>query len=500
MLISRANLRVYRRLFDSYIAMDDKLKTILDANIAELNRNTDLTRLAVQPWGSALAAKSIADLQLSGITGASRLGEVLWASSVNPSIQFEIGEANRLAALPLASFPATEVTAAAKSMANLQLSELTGVPRLVEDLRTSSVNPSIRLELGEVNPLAALSLARVPMPEIATASKLTADPRLHSINLLGEMQRASALLAESAAYLHLPEVTATCPLLDEFRSWSITTTLQRYGQDALNVQRAMEAMNSPWLNSNDLMRSINGFSAIQAMGHALNEMIPFGERLTEALRTDCGDWREKITWPKPIFTDVAARAEFYIDRGFDPALTDFPTPAFDECLDIAGFRRAPLTLVALYGPPIEYSTDEEEEEGLERTNTAHDWLQRLESCLRRYLDRVMTAGYGANWAKHRLPNGMYDEWQERKRDAEQATGRAWPLICYADFTDYQRIICKRDNWRELFAPVFYHPDAVRETFQRLYPIRICTMHARPITKEDELFLFVEVRRITRAIS
>jgi hypothetical protein len=45
-------------------------------------------------------------------------------------------------------------------------------------------------------------------------------------------------------------------------------------------------------------------------------------------------------------------------------------------------------------------------------------------------------------------------WQEKKRKAMQAGGKDWPLIAYADFTDYERVICKGDNWREVFAVFF----------------------------------------------
>jgi hypothetical protein len=51
----------------------------------------------------------------------------------------------------------------------------------------------------------------------------------------------------------------------------------------------------------------------------------------------------------------------------------------------------------------------------------------------------------------------------------------------------------------VFAPVFRRAESVRESFQRLYPIRLCTMHARIVTQDDELYLFVETKRILSAI-
>ena len=54
--------------------------------------------------------------------------------------------------------------------------------------------------------------------------------------------------------------------------------------------------------------------------------------------------------------------------------------------------------------------------------------------------------------------------------------------------------------KEVFGAIFGRPESVRKSFQRLHPIRICTMHARPITQDDQLFLYVEVRRLMKAVS
>lgn len=111
----------------------------------------------------------------------------------------------------------------------------------------------------------------------------------------------------------------------------------------------------------------------------------------------------------------------------------------------------------------------------------------------------MTQAFGADWPKCRLPNGLHDRWWEKKQKAEQAGAREQPLIAYADFTDYERVICRGDNWREVFGGFFERPESVRESFQRLHPIRLDTMHARPITQDDELLLYVETRRMAKVI-
>ncbi len=46
---------------------------------------------------------------------------------------------------------------------------------------------------------------------------------------------------------------------------------------------------------------------------------------------------------------------------------------------------------------------------------------------------------------------------------------------------------------------FVRTESVRESLQRLYLIRLDTMHARPITQDDEWLLYVETRRLVNLI-
>jgi hypothetical protein len=94
---------------------------------------------------------------------------------------------------------------------------------------------------------------------------------------------------------------------------------------------------------------------------------------------------------------------------------------------------------------------------------------------------------------------MLAAWREKKQKAMDSGEKEGPLLAYADFTDYVPIITRKDNWEKVFKPIFQRSEFVRESFQRLYPIRICTMHARMITQDDELYLHVEIKRILRAI-
>lgn len=111
----------------------------------------------------------------------------------------------------------------------------------------------------------------------------------------------------------------------------------------------------------------------------------------------------------------------------------------------------------------------------------------------------MRDAFGDDWMKRQLPSGMLDVWVEKRDKAVKGGQPEQPLIDYADFADYRQIIERKDNWNTVFKPVFGRAEDVRESFQRLFPVRIATMHARIVTQDDELLLVVETKRVLKAI-
>jgi hypothetical protein len=372
------------------------------------------------------------------------------------------------------------------------IEESSGVARLRETALLLGENSSIKqiMKSLDLHPdLARTALG--PMWELRQAGVLDLLSR-------PELQLASHAIEAFQDRFRLPELNEAERLVMQLRENSASEMLTRYTLQESSLQQAVASMRTPWLDSHETMKSLAGFAEMQGIGHALRSMPAFDESLAAALRPELGDWRDTITWPPEIFIDLSARADFYVGLGFNAALTDFPPPAFEQSLDIAGLRRELPPLAEAYGHPAQ-SAEDDEEQGFARTNAAHDHLQRLERLLRRFIDEEMTRAFGAEWPRRRLPNGLYDQWQEKKRKAEQAGAEERPLIQYADFTDYVPVICRADNWREVFGPFFNRPESVRESFQRLHPIRLDTMHARLITQDDELLLHVEVKRLSKVI-
>ena len=188
---------------------------------------------------------------------------------------------------------------------------------------------------------------------------------------------------------------------------------------------------------------------------------------------------------------------FLLGSGSQLSLSAFPAKAFEQSIDIAGLKEVPSRLEPAYN--FEPETETEDEIAFQRTNTAHDRLQRFETQIRKFIDEQMKSFFGENWIKQQVPEKIRRAWFEKQQKVRDNGGPDWPLIAYADFTDYVPIITRNDNWEKVFKPIFGRSAFVQESFQRLYPIRICTMHARLITQDDELYLYVETKRILTAI-
>ena len=324
-----------------------------------------------------------------------------------------------------------------------------------------------------------------------------AMPGVFALELDKQQRVASDLLTSHEAMFRLPHASEAARLLDSYRTGAVAALVQGNSKISQDQQRIVDAIKTPWLNRVEASRSVAGILELQGIGNALRTLKGFEPALTAALRIDLGDWRDRITFPDSVFLDPIARTDFYVDRGFNTALTDFPEPAFHQCLEDAGLGGETLD-IEVFGHILLPIADPAEEAGLQRTNRCHDRLQRFERKLRQFINDAMTAQYGPDWPRKQLDPRLYESWEFKKQQAK-SSGILLMLIEFADFTDYETIICKKDHWREVFETRFRKKESVRESLQRLQPIRVTTMHARVVTKEDELFLFAEIMRLSRAI-
>ena len=309
-----------------------------------------------------------------------------------------------------------------------------------------------------------------------------------------KFRRMHDLMLTVGHRFYRPDITEIPKLLRKFNSIGITMK-----RNEEQMRRAVEAMQTPWLDIENKFRSISGFAKVQDIGHALRTMRAFDTRLTKPLRVDLGDWRQKINLPSEIFINPLARTSFYAERGLNPTLTEFPADAFDQIIASADLKikRTSVPMVADYA--LEPKIEDEEEVAFKRTNAAHDLIQHLETQIRKFIDEEMKKVFGKNWTEHQVPGEIRQQWLKKRRKARDNNDCERPLIDYAAFSDYEQIITRKDNWERVFKPIFSRRTSVQESFWRLYPVRNCTMHARLITQDDELYLYAETKRILTAI-
>ncbi|WP_349934662.1 hypothetical protein [Acetobacter sp. A11-2] len=121
--------------------------------------------------------------------------------------------------------------------------------------------------------------------------------------------------------------------------------------------------------------------------------------------------------------------------------------------------------------------------------------RRLELRLRRFIERKMMAKLGPKWSKQRVPGKTVTGWRAR-RQTDINNGRTPSrLFDYAGFEDYRAIIEQKDNWAEVFEPIFKVKTSILETLRRLSLIRNPDAHYRIVTIEDFLDLHTEGRRL-----
>lgn len=249
----------------------------------------------------------------------------------------------------------------------------------------------------------------------------------------------------------------------------------------------LATIQSPWLQIEDARTSALGLSELVSIGRGIDIYSAYDHSFAEALRSELGDWRDISMPSSDVLTNPISRSEFYRAQGFNSDLTDFTSPAFYDGLRAGGLRSD------------EQAEDVDDDDGFKRADEVFAVLLRFEIALRRFIEDVMDKEFGSKWLKQQLPSNMLASWEEKKEKAIKAGHPEFPLIDYADFSDYKMIIEKRDNWDRVFKYIFGRSEDVRESFQRLFPIRIATMHARLITNDDELLLHVETKRVLKAI-
>ena len=283
-------------------------------------------------------------------------------------------------------------------------------------------------------------------------------------------------------------------------------TMGRYSPAFDRLQTIIGDIRSPWVDLENARHSYAGIAKLAGLSVAVAGH-PFDTESSNAIRSVLGDWRTRSI-PEEISTDSILRDRFYVENGFDVELVAPPEPAFTESLQATRLLRQDLLSPHVSENAIDlHQGESKEEQSLRnRMQDAHGLLWRLERDLREFIELVMTGRYGQDWPRKRLPGNpipqtnrtMYDSWIYKCSKAPKQAGGV-RLIDYADFTDYEPIIVKGDNWTEVFEAYFHNKQSLIESLRRLYPVRVETMHGRSISKIEFTFTNAEVIRLLVAL-
>lgn len=348
-------------------------------------------------------------------------------------------------------------------------------------------------------------LARTALEQLSATSCLAHQLATPSFAKLVASMKTSALFSDEYQGTLRKLMDSTKPI----NQWMAASDLfqerhKRWIEPALRMNSLVADIAKSAQGINRVLESCSSIASLATMGESLARLFPYENSVTDLLRSNLGDWRSVELCSQDSYLTEAARGDLYKSVGFDFGLTDMARETFVDSMSETGIRMDHVPApVEAYGsqpaqefvivlPAIATSAPPENTE-------AYQLLWTLETRLREFIDRSMARNYGEDWHKRGLAPEVLKEWR-RKLECDVNGGmEAQPLICYADFTDYERIITRRDHWSQVFCGAFKRRESVTESFNRLRLVRTVVMHARPLSNEDLLTLHAEVRRMLRAI-
>ena len=296
-------------------------------------------------------------------------------------------------------------------------------------------------------------------------------------------------------FLKSPEFAVIGETLRLLNDSSLLSAVRQAGMIGSIIQERFADFRPVLLEMANSRNRLAGLVKLQAIGDLIRHPDSYSQSMVIAMRDELGDWRDPITFRDD--PSVYARKDRYRDHGFDADLVDVPDENFGEVVDTTGIRQPAVMLEEVFGAFAPRPLISGLPEG-ELSRQAYKWLFLLEAGIRRLIAHLMEEAFGPKWPRHRLPNGMHEAWMEKQQRSVQAGRPQCPIIEYADFTDYQKIIERRDNWDQVFSSLWYRKEDVRESLQRIHWVRIETMHARPLLKQDILTVYIEGQRLLQS--
>lgn len=208
-----------------------------------------------------------------------------------------------------------------------------------------------------------------------------------------------------------------------------------------------------------------------------------------------GDYSTPTMLDRTYWRDPRERARYYRDQEVDEGLIDADNAATVAVLIdsgvVEGQRTCAGTMTAVFeaGPVKVRITASRPKLGAFRA------INTFENCLRNFVAHKLLATQGPNWFKQRVPGDIVMRAKDRHREAMRAGEASLDLIHYTDLGDLIGVITRKDNWTELFEPVFQRAESLRVDLERLTANRRPTMHSRPVDTVQLCEIVFTIRRL-----
>lgn len=268
----------------------------------------------------------------------------------------------------------------------------------------------------------------------------------------------------------------------DFANTGLSRLGERFVRDNARLSRIQDEMlglRRPWIDVGNPGRSVSAYVDARALATIVESGPPGSRAVVTAVREELGDYRDTDPVPEVVAADPVLRSAFRLEVGYNADLSSLP-PAIIATV-FGGFGG---------GVPRRIEADPDALE-----SAVHQRARRLELKLRRFIEKKMMAKLGPKWSKQRVPGKTVTGWRTRRQTDIDNSRTPSRLFDYAGFEDYRAIIEQKDNWAEVFEPIFKVKTSILETLRRLSLIRNPDAHYRIVTIEDFLDLHTEGRRL-----
>jgi RecG-like helicase len=209
--------------------------------------------------------------------------------------------------------------------------------------------------------------------------------------------------------------------------------------------------------------------------------------MEKAFLTKSDSWLESI---KNFLKTVSVKRANLTDQGNSHLLINKFDRVYSYAKPETRTRHTISTLRRIMTYPLIYNTEIPQllqSERQKRLEEPYQILQKLETKLREYIQTKLET-VSKNWWKERVPKDVQEKAELRKTKNEKQwpwhTSKALPLIFYVDFTDYVKIITRRDNWRHVFKEIFKDKEAISVKLRGLEPLRNAIAHFRELSRKE----------------